>query len=106
MSPPLKRITVGISSFNEELNISRLLHSIIQLNKLESHDLKNQNNSDDKDYGSLRSENTREKSFEIAEVIISDDSSDNTCHIVDEIAAQNPASNVKLIHHDSRRGVS
>jgi glycosyltransferase involved in cell wall biosynthesis len=106
MPPPLKRITVGIPSFNEELNISRLLHSIIQLNKLESDDLKNQNNSDYKDYGSLRSETAGEKSFEIAEVIISDDSSDNTCHIVDEIAAQNPALNVKLIHHDSRRGVS
>lgn len=106
MPPSHKRITVGIPSFNEEFNISRLLHSIIKLNKLGSNDLNNQNNSDYRDDGSLRSETTGEKTFEITEVIISDDSSDNTCRIVDEIAAQNPSLNVKLIHHDCRRGVS
>jgi glycosyltransferase involved in cell wall biosynthesis len=106
MPPFQKRITVGIPSFNEELNISRLLQSIIKLNKLGSNDLHNQNNSDYKDDGSLRSETTGEKTFEISEVIISDDSSDNTCRIVDEIAAQNPSLSVKLIHHDCRRGVS
>jgi glycosyltransferase involved in cell wall biosynthesis len=106
MPPFQKRITVGIPSFNEELNISRLLQSIIKLNKLGSNDLYNQNNSDYKDDGSLRSEITGEKTFEISEVIISDDSSDNTCRIVDEIAAQNPSLSVKLIHHDCRRGVS
>ena len=46
MPPSQKRITVGIPSFNEEFNISRLLHSIIELNKLGSNDLDNQNNSD------------------------------------------------------------
>ena len=104
MSPSLKRITVGIPSFNEELNITRLLHSIIKLNKLGSAD--DQINSNYKGDGSLRSETTNEKSFEIIEIIISDDSSDNTCRIVDEIAAQNPSLSVKLIHHDFRRGVS
>jgi glycosyltransferase involved in cell wall biosynthesis len=106
MPPSQKKITVGIPSFNEEFNISRLLHSIIELNKLGSNDLNNQNNSDYDNDGSLRSEITGEKTFEITEVIISDDSSDNTCRIVDEIVAQNPSLNVKLIHHDCRRGVS
>ena len=106
MPPSQKRITVGIPSFNEEFNISRLLHSIIELNKLGSNDLDNQNNSYYKNDDSLSSETLEEKTFEITEVIISDDSSDNTCRIVDEIAAQNPSLNVKLIHHDCRRGVS
>jgi glycosyltransferase involved in cell wall biosynthesis len=106
MPPSQKRITVGIPSFNEEFNISRLLHSIIELNKLGSNDLDNQNNSDYKNDDSLSSMTLGEKTFEITEVIISDDSSDNTCRIVDEIAAQNPSLNVKLIHHDYRRGVS
>jgi glycosyltransferase involved in cell wall biosynthesis len=106
MPPSQKRITVGIPSFNEEFNISRLLHSIIELNKLGSNDLDNQNNSDCKNDDRLSSETLGEKTFEITEVIISDDSSDNTCRIVDEIAAQNPSLNVKLIHHDYRRGVS
>jgi glycosyltransferase involved in cell wall biosynthesis len=106
MPPSKKRITVGIPSFNEEFNISRLLHSIIELNKLGSNDLDNQNNSDYKNDDSHSSETLGEKTFEITEVIISDDSSDNTCRIVDEIAAQNPSLNVKLIHHDYRRGVS
>ena len=106
MPPSQKRITVGIPSFNEEFNISRLLHSIIELNKLGSNDLDNQNNSEYRNDDSLSSETLGEKTFEITEVIISDDSSDNTCRIVDEIAAQNPSLNVKLIHHDYRRGVS
>lgn len=105
-----KRITVGIPSFNEELNISGLLQSIIKLNKLESNDVDTQNNSDYKDDGSIRSETTGEKSadkfFVITEVIISDDSSDDTCRIVEAIAAENPSLSVKLIHHDRRRGVS
>jgi glycosyltransferase involved in cell wall biosynthesis len=106
MPPSKKRITVGIPSFNEEFNISRLLHSIIELNKLGSNDLDNQNNSEYKNDDSLSSETLGKKTFEITEVIISDDSSDNTCRIVDEIASQNPSLNVKLIHHDYRRGVS
>ena len=106
MPPSQKRITVGIPSFNEEFNISRLLHSIIELNKLGSNDLDNQNNSEYRNDDSLSSETLGEKTFEITEVIISDDSSDNTCRIVDEISAQNPSLNVKLIHHDYRRGVS
>lgn len=106
MPPSQKRITVGIPSFNEELNISRLLQSIIKPNKLESNDVNNQNNSDHKDDGSVKSETRGEKSFEITEIIISDDSSDNTCRIVDEIAAQNPSLSIKLIHHDYRRGAS
>jgi glycosyltransferase involved in cell wall biosynthesis len=106
MPPSKKRITVGIPSFNEEFNISRLLHSIIELNKLGSDDLDNQNNSEYKNDDSLSSETLGKKTFEITEVIISDDSSDNTCRIVDEIASQNPSLNVKLIHHDYRRGVS
>jgi cellulose synthase/poly-beta-1,6-N-acetylglucosamine synthase-like glycosyltransferase len=106
MPPSQKRITVGIPSFNEEFNISRLLHSIIELNKLGSNELDNQNNSEYRNDDSLAAETRREKTVEITEVIISDDSSDDTCRIVDEIAAQNPSLNVKLIHHDCRRGVS
>ena len=63
MPPSQKRITVGIPSFNEEFNISRLLHSIIELNKLGSNDLDNQNNSDYKNDDSLSERDSRGKDF-------------------------------------------
>ena len=60
-------------------------HSIIELNKLGSSDIDNQNNSDYKNDDRLGARLLGEKTFEIIEIIISDDSSDNTCRIVDEI---------------------
>jgi cellulose synthase/poly-beta-1,6-N-acetylglucosamine synthase-like glycosyltransferase len=98
-------VSIGIPSFNEEDNISRLLNSIVKLNepslqpgppnssKVDSR-AKNGNSS-------LLSTN-----FKITEVIISDDSSDNTSRIVEEIAAANPSLKIRLLHHETRRGVS
>ena len=87
-------MTVGFLLLMKIRYIHGFFNLSLGLNKLGSNDLHNQNNSDYKDDGSLRSETTGEKTFEISEVIISDDSSDNTCRIVDEIAAQNPSLSV------------
>jgi glycosyltransferase involved in cell wall biosynthesis len=106
-----KRVTVGIPSYNEEINISNLLRSIIELNKLEnqSEPSNNDNSYGKKEYSnSSNREDNRirpTKDFVISEIIISDDSSDNTCRIVEAIAAENPSLSIKLLHHNSRRGV-
>ena len=106
-----KRVTVGIPSYNEEINISNLLRSIIELNKIENQSGPNNDSSyGKKEYiNSSKGEVNRispTKDFAISEIIISDDSSDNTCRIVEAIAAENPSLSIKLLHHDSRRGVS
>jgi glycosyltransferase involved in cell wall biosynthesis len=105
-----KRVTVGIPSYNEEINISNLLRSIIELNKLENkfEPSNNDNSYGKKEYSSSNREDNRirpTKDFVISEIIISDDSSDNTCQIVEAIAAENPSLDIKLLHHNSRRGV-
>lgn len=105
-----KRVTVGIPSYNEEINISNLLRSIIELNKLENQSEPNNDNSYGKKVysnSSNREDNriSPTKGFTISEIIVSDDSSDNTCRIVEAIAAENPSLSIKLLHHDSRRGV-
>lgn len=105
-----KRVTVGIPSYNEEMNIANLLRSIIELNKLDTHpEPTNNDNSYEKREDSNRSngEDNRiipSKDFAICEIIISDDSSDNTCRLVEALAAENPSLSIKLLHHDNRRG--
>lgn len=105
-----KRVTVGIPSYNEEINISNLLRSIIELNKSENQsELSNYDSSDGKkEYSNSSRDNkiSSLKDFAISEIIISDDSSDNTCRIVEAIAAENPTLSIKLLHHDNRRGVA
>ena len=103
-----KRVTVGIPSYNEEINISNLLRSIVELNKLENQSEPNNDNC----YGNKAYSNSSKRDrisptddFTISEIIVSDDSSDNTCRIVETIAAENPSLSIKLLHHDSRRGV-
>ena len=103
-----KRVTVGIPSYNEEINISNLLRSIAELNKLENQSEPNNDNSYGKKAYSNSSKRDRispTEDFTISEIIVSDDSSDNTCRIVETIAAENPSLSIKLLHHDSRRGV-
>ena len=103
-----KRVTVGIPSYNEEINISNLLRSIVELNKLENQSEPNNDNSYGKKAYSNSSKRDRispTEDFTISEIIVSDDSSDNTCRIVETIAAENPSLSIKLLHHDSRRGV-
>jgi cellulose synthase/poly-beta-1,6-N-acetylglucosamine synthase-like glycosyltransferase len=107
-----KRVTVGIPSYNEEMNISNLLRSIIQLNKLDnqpestnndnSYEKKENSNSSDREANRMIAAN----GFAICEIIISDDSSDNTCRLVEALAAENPSLSIKLLHHDNRRGVA
>lgn len=107
--PPDKQkvVSIGIPSLNEEGNISRLLQSIVMMHNSivqsgypDSHFMTTDDNVD------RTVDVVGSTSFKIAEVIISDDSSDNTCKIVEEIAAKNPWLNIKLLHHDRRRGVS
>ncbi|HEU4444916.1 MAG TPA: glycosyltransferase [Nitrososphaeraceae archaeon] len=100
-----KTVSIGIPSFNEEANISRLLHSIVKLNN--SSLQPGQPNSSKEDSGATNGNNIPlSTNFKITEVIISDDSSDNTSKIVKEIAAANPSLNIRLLHHETRRGVS
>jgi glycosyltransferase involved in cell wall biosynthesis len=70
-------VTIGIPSFNEDKNILNLLRSI-----------------------------TKQKSehFAICEIIISDDSSDNTVGLVEEFADSSEAT-IRCLHHSSRMGV-
>jgi glycosyltransferase involved in cell wall biosynthesis len=100
-----KTVSIGIPSFNEEANISRLLHSIIKLNNpglQPGHP-----NSGKEDSGTTNGNNPPSSTtFEITEVIISDDSSDDTSRIVKQIAAANPSLDIRLLHHETRRGVS
>ena len=73
------KITIGIPSYNEEKNIKNLLQSIIdQYNKF----------------------------YILKEIIISDDSNDKTPDIIREFAKNHPDHDIKLIHHDKRRGTS
>jgi cellulose synthase/poly-beta-1,6-N-acetylglucosamine synthase-like glycosyltransferase len=101
LTPHKKRVTVGIPSYNEEMNISNLLRSIIELNKLDNQP---EPTTNDHSY----EKNNRmiaAKDFTICEIIISDDSSDNTYRLVEALAAENPSLNIKLLHHENRRGV-
>ena len=100
-----KTVSIGIPSFNEEANISRLLHSIVKLNNLSLQP--GHPNSSKEDSGATNGNNIPlSTNFKITEVIISDDSSDNTSRIVKEIAAANPSLSIRLLHHETRRGVS
>lgn len=75
----LYSITIGIPSFNEEKNITRLLDSIL-IQHIQN--------------------------FEIKEVLISDDSTDNTPGKIEVFTKENPELNVILLHHSTRRGTS
>lgn len=103
-----RTISIGIPSFNEEDNISGLLRSIVKLNNFSlQHGHQNNDHSSEKDGGAANGNNIlMSTDFKITEVIISDDSSDNTPRIVEEIAAENPSLPIRLLHHDTRRGVS
>ena len=105
-----KRVSIGIPSYNEEENISSLIKSIIELNKSKNWSA---NHDDDPNQRvNIYDHNVGDsgidplKDFVITEIVISDDSSDRTQSIVKEIAAEYPSINIKLLHHDNRRGVS
>jgi len=71
-------VTIGIPAYNEEQNMPNFLQS-------------------------LEEQHIRE--FAISEVIVSDDSSDGTPEIVRRFAAHSSL-NIKLLHHDARRGAA
>jgi glycosyltransferase involved in cell wall biosynthesis len=71
----VSKVTVGIPAYNEGQNIVNLLRSL------------------------------EEQHFEISEVIISDDSSDNTASVVRNFA-QNSLLDIKLFHYETRRGAA
>jgi cellulose synthase/poly-beta-1,6-N-acetylglucosamine synthase-like glycosyltransferase len=103
-----RTVSIGIPSFNEGDNISRLLRSIVKLNNLSlQHGHQNNDYSSERDGGAVNGNNILVSTdFKITEVIVSDDSSDNTSRIVEDIAAENPSLSIKLLHHDTRRGVA
>jgi glycosyltransferase involved in cell wall biosynthesis len=70
-------VTIGIPSFNEEKNILNLLRSIVK---------------------------QKSEHFAICEIIISDDSSDNTIGLIEQFADSSEAS-IRCMHHSSRMGV-
>ena len=72
-------ITIGIPSYNEEVNISNLLNSIISSNI---------------------------NGIFIEEVIISDDSTDSTPQVVEDFIKRNQLQNITLYHHGIRRGTA
>ncbi len=74
----MRQLTIGIPSYNEQKNIRSLLAS------LESQYL---------------------SGFAISEVLISDDSSDNTADMVRDFATKSSL-NIKLLHHENRRGAA
>lgn len=71
----MRKITVGIPSYNERQNILNLLRAI------------------------------EEQHTPIFEVLISDDSSDNTSNLVRNFA-QHSSLDIQLLHHDTRRGAA
>ena len=71
----MRSITVGIPSYNERQNIVNLLHAI------------------------------EEQDIPIFEVLISDDSSDNTPSLVHNFA-HHSLLDIELFHHDTRRGAA
>jgi glycosyltransferase involved in cell wall biosynthesis len=75
----MKRVTIGIPSYNEERNIISLLRSL-------SYQYSND--------------------YSISEIIISDDSTDSTPELVERFAEKNPQLNINLIHHCERRGAA
>jgi glycosyltransferase involved in cell wall biosynthesis len=108
-----KRVTIGIPSYNEEENIPNLIKSIIELSKSEKQSGNHHHDHDDGQISDVNDSNTTRgngigstKDFAITEIVISDDSSDRTNSIVEGIAEEYPSVNIKLLHHDVRRGVS
>src|SRR3712207_2855131 len=71
----VRRITIGIPSYNERQNIVNLLRAI------------------------------EEQQMPIFEVLISDDSSDDTPNLVREFA-QHSFLDIRIFHHDTRRGAA
>jgi glycosyltransferase involved in cell wall biosynthesis len=71
------KVTIGIPSFNEEKNILNLLRSIVK---------------------------QKSEHFTICEIIISDDSSDNTIRLVEQFADSSETV-IRCLHHSSRMGV-
>lgn len=72
------QITIGIPSYNEQLSIANLLKAL-EMQVADGH--------------------------KINEVIVSDDSMDDTPHIVNDFA-RNSKMNITLIHHNKRRGAA
>ncbi len=72
------KVTVGIPSFNEEKNILNLLESVIK---------------------------QKSEHFGICEIIISDDSSDDTSRLIRQFATDNSKVAIRCLHHSSRMGV-
>jgi glycosyltransferase involved in cell wall biosynthesis len=71
-------VTIGIPSFNEEKNILNLLRSIVR---------------------------QKSEHFAICEIIISDDSSDNTIGLIEQFRTDSSQTVIRCLHHSTRMGV-
>jgi glycosyltransferase involved in cell wall biosynthesis len=71
-------VTIGIPSFNEEKNILNLLRSIVK---------------------------QKSEHFAICEIIISDDSSDNTVRLIEQFRTDSSQAAIRCLHHSTRMGV-
>lgn len=74
----MKKLTIGIPTFNEGQNILTLLKTLVT---------------------------DTSKNYIISEIIISDDSSDNTPQIINKFLSDSFL-NIKFIHHSTRRGAA
>lgn len=75
----MQTVTIGIPSYNEAGNIKTLLDSIILCDN---------------------------QAFQILEIIISDDSTDETCAIIKDYCLACHNSKIRLFHHDKRQGAA
>ena len=75
----MQKVTIGIPTYNEAGNIKALLDRILSVDN---------------------------HAFQILEIIISDDSTDETCEIVRDYCSSRHCLNVRLLHHDKRRGAA
>lgn len=75
----MQTVTIGIPSYNEAANIKTLLDSIILSDS---------------------------QAFQILEIIISDDSTDETCAIIKDYCLACHDSKIRLFHHDKRQGAA
>lgn len=75
----MQKVTIGIPSYNEAGNIKALLDRIFSVDN---------------------------HAFQILEILISDDSTDETCSIVRDYCLAGNGDKIKLFHHDKRRGAA
>ena len=73
-------ITIGIPSYNESYNLVRILHQVLS--------------------------QRLPRNFKISEIIVSDDSTDDTPLLINKLREKRSDDKISFLHHNTRRGVS